>query len=93
MVGAFFGALFAVLAPRLRLRGTRALWGGVIYGLVVMVLMSALVLPLAGDMSGAGQAISRMGGEIGWPTWVALHAIFGLALGAWIYVRPQDLEG
>ena len=93
MVGAFFGALFAVLAPRLRLWGTRALWGGVIYGLAVMVLMSALVLPLAGDMSGAGQAISRMGGEIGWPTWVALHAIFGLALGAWIYVRPQDLEG
>jgi uncharacterized membrane protein YagU involved in acid resistance len=93
MVGAVFGALFAVLAPRLRLRGTRALWGGLIYGLAVMVLMSALVLPLAGDMSGAGQAISRMGGEIGWPTWVVLHAIFGLALGTWIYVRPKDVEG
>ena len=93
MVGAVFGALFAVLAPRLRLRGTRAVVGGLIYGLAVMVLMSAVALPLAGEMTGAGEAISRMGGEIGWPTFAALHAIFGLALGTWVYVRPQDLEG
>ena len=93
MVGALLGALFAVLAPRLRLRDRRALWGGLIYGLAVMVLMSTLLLPLAAQMTGAGQPISRMGGEIGWPTWVVLHAIFGLALGTWIYVRPQDVEG
>ena len=93
MVGAALGALFAVLAIWLHLRDRRALVGGVIYGMVVMALMSALVLPMAAQMSGAGQAISRMGGEIGWPTWVVLHAIFGLALGGWIYVRPQDLEG
>jgi len=93
MVGAFFGALFAVLAIRLHLRDRRAVVGGLIYGLAVLVLMSALVLPAAAHMSGAGQAISRMGGEIGWPTWVVLHVIFGLALGTWIYVRPQDLEG
>ena len=93
MVGAFFGALFAVLAMKLHLREKRALVAGLIYGLVVMVLMSALVLPMAAQMSGAGQPMSRMGGEIGWPTWIVLHAIFGLALGAWIYVRPQDVEG
>lgn len=93
MVGAVFGALFAVLAHRIRLHGTQAVWGGLTYGLAVMMLMSLLVLPLAGNMSGAGEPISRMGGEIGWPTWVVLHAIFGLALGTWIYVRPQDVEG
>ena len=93
MVGALLGALFALLAPRLRLRDRRALWGGLIYGLAVMVLMSTLLLPLAAEMTGAGQPISRMGGEIGWPTWVVLHAIFGLALGTWVYVRPQDVEG
>jgi uncharacterized membrane protein YagU involved in acid resistance len=93
IVGAVFGALFAVLAMRLGLRDRAALWGGLIYGLAVMVLTSALLLPLAGEMSGAGEAISRMGGEIGWPTWVVLHAIFGLALGTWVYVRPQDVEG
>jgi hypothetical protein len=93
MVGAAFGALFAVLAMRLHLRDRRALVGGLIYGLAVMVVMSALVLPIAAGMSGAGQPISRMGGDIGWPTWIVLHAIYGLALGAWIYVRPQDVEG
>ena len=93
MVGAFFGALFAVLAPRFRLREMRAVWGGLIYGLAVMALTSAVLLPIAGGMSGAGDPITRMGGEIGWPTWVVLHAIFGLALGTWIYVRPQDVEG
>ena len=69
------------------------MWSGLIYGLAVMTFMSVLALPLAANMSGAGEPISRMGGEIGWPTWVALHAIFGLALGTWIYVRPQDVEG
>jgi uncharacterized membrane protein YagU involved in acid resistance len=93
MVGAVLGCIFALLAMRLHLREKRALVAGLIYGLAVMVLMSALVLPVAASMSGAGQAISRMGGEIGWPTWIVLHAIYGLVLGAWIYVRPQDVEG
>ena len=93
MVGAVFGARFAVLAMRLHFRDRRALVGGLIYGLAVMVVMSAIVLPIAAGMSGAGQPISRMGGDIGWPTWIVLHAIYGLALGAWIYVRPQDVEG
>jgi len=93
MVGGVLGALFAVLAMKFHWRDNRALVAGLLFGLATMVVMSALVLPVVANMSGAGQAISRMGGEIGWPTWVVLHAIFGLALGAWIYVRPQDLEG
>jgi uncharacterized membrane protein YagU involved in acid resistance len=93
MVGAVFGALFAVLAMRLHLREKRALVVGLVYGLTVMVMMSVLVLPVVAEMSGAGQPISRMGGDIGWLTWVVLHAIFGLALGLWVYVRPQDVEG
>lgn len=93
IVAGFFGALFAVLALMLRLEGTRVLVGGVVYGLAVMAVMSALVLPAAGSFFGAGAPISRMGSEIGWATFAALHAIYGLALGAWIYVRPQDLRG
>jgi hypothetical protein len=92
IVAGLFGALFALLALKLRLAGSRALVAGAVYGLVVMVVMSALVLPLAASMSGAGDTISHMGSEIGWPTFAILHAVFGLALGAWIYVRPQDIE-
>jgi uncharacterized membrane protein YagU involved in acid resistance len=93
MVAGVFGALFAVVAMRLRSGGRQILVGGFVYGLAVMVLMSVLVLPVAGAVFGAGDPISRMGREIGWATFAALHAVFGLALGAWLYVRPQDLEG
>jgi hypothetical protein len=92
MVAGVLGALFALVATRLRFRGTRAVAGGLVYGLVVMVLMSALVLPPTAALFGAGEPISRMGSEIGWATFAVLHAIFGLALGAWLYLRPQDLE-
>lgn len=93
MVAGVFGALFAVVATRLRLRGRQILVGGLVYGLAVMVLMSALVLPVAGAAFDAGDPISRMGSEIGWATFAALHALFGLVLGTWVYVRPQDLQG
>jgi hypothetical protein len=92
MVAGVLGALFALVATRLRFRGTRAMAGGLIYGLVVMVLMSVLVLPPTAALFDAGEPISRMGSEIGWATFAVLHAIFGLALGAWVYLRPQDLE-
>jgi hypothetical protein len=92
IVAGILGALFSLVALKFRFAGTRALVGGVIYGLAVMVVMSAVILPLAASMSGAGDPISHMGSEIGWPTFAALHIVFGLALGAWIYVRPQDLE-
>ena len=93
IVAGVFGALFAVAATRLRLQGRQVLVGGIAYGLAVMALMSALVLPVAGAAFDAGDPISRMGSEIGWATFAALHAVYGLALGTWVYVRPQDLEG
>jgi uncharacterized membrane protein YagU involved in acid resistance len=92
MVAGAFGALFAVLTTKLRLEGNRILIAGAAYGLAVMVLMSTLVLPTVGGLSDAGAPIAHMGGEIGWATFAALHVIYGLALGAWIYVRPQDFE-
>ena len=93
IVAGCFGALFAVAATKFRPRGTQALAGGLIYGLLVMFVMSTLVLPVAGSAFDAGQPISRMGSEIGWATFAALHAVYGLALGMWLYVRPQDIEG
>lgn len=92
VVAGVLGALFALVAITLRWQGRRALTGGVVYGLVVMALMSLFVLPAAGALSGAGDPISRMGNEIGWPTFAVVHAVFGLVLGAWLYIRPQDLE-
>jgi hypothetical protein len=92
MVAGAFGALFAVLATKLRLEGQRILIAAAGYGLAVMAVMSALVLPTAGRLSDAGAPIAHMGSEVGWATFAALHVIYGLVLGAWIYVRPQDFE-
>jgi hypothetical protein len=92
IVAGMLGLLFTVVARQLRLRGTRALIGGLVYGLVVMAIMSAFALPAGAHLFGAGEPMSRMGSEIGWPTFTALHAVFGLGLGVWLYVRPQDLE-
>ena len=91
LLGGAFGCLFAIMARKLRLEGTRAILGGVAYGLGVMTLMSLAVLPQAAKLFGAGEAISRMGAEAGWPTFIAQFAVFGLALGAWLFVRPQDV--
>jgi hypothetical protein len=91
LLGGALGGLFAVAAKRLRLQGTRAILGGLVYGLAVMVVMSLLVLPQAAKLFGAGEPISRMGAEVGWPTFIAHFAVFGLALGAWLFLRPQDI--
>ena len=91
LVGGTLGAFFGVVGRALHLRGTRALAGGVAYGLAVMVLMSLLVLPRVASLSGAGRPISHMGGEVGWPTFVAYFVVYGLALGSWLYLRPQDI--
>jgi hypothetical protein len=91
LVGGTLGALFGVVARVLRLHGARALAGGVAYGLTVMVLMSLLVLPRVGAMSGAGQPIAHMGDEVGWPTFISYFMVFGLVLGVWLYLRPQDI--
>jgi len=90
-VGGALGALFGVVARLLHLHGFRALPAGVVYGLAVMGFMTVLVLPWVGSMSGAGRPITHMGDEVGWPTFVSYFAVFGLVLGAWLYVRPQDI--
>lgn len=91
LLGGSLGGLFAVTARRLRLQGTSALLGGFAYGMAVMVVMSLLVLPRAADLFGTGEPISKMGAEVGWPTFIAQFAVFGLALGCWLFVRPQDI--
>ena len=91
LVGGTLGALFGVAARAVHLHGTRALAGGVAYGLTVMAVMSLVVLPRLGAMSGAGRPITHMGDEVGWPTFVAYFVVFGLVLGAWLYLRPQDI--
>jgi hypothetical protein len=91
MVGALFGAVFGLGARAARLRGSAAVAAGILYGFVVMALMSVVVLPVAGRLSGAGEPISNLAGRVGWATFAAAHALFGLVLGLWVLVRPWDV--
>lgn len=79
---ALFGMVFALLAAFLRLRGMMALMGGLLYGLVVLMLMSFVVLPIVGA--------ATMPTTIGWPSFVIEHLIFGMILGLWLFARPAD---
>ncbi len=90
-VGALFGAVFGLAARVARLRGSAAVAAGIVYGLVVMALMSVVVLPAAGRLSEAGEPISNLAGGVGWATFTAVHVLFGLVLGLWVLVRPWDV--
>lgn len=89
-IGAGFGALFALLARALRLRGVVAVLAGVVYGLVVMALMGLALIPsLAGETAG-DQLIADAPALIGWPVATVAHLVFGLVLGVWTAVAARD---
>ncbi len=81
-LAAFFGMLFGLLW-----RGDRRPGGGatllaaVAWGLVVAVAMVP-VLRLVGGSVGGGDLIAEVPARLGWPTYLAMHLVYGLALGA-----------
>jgi uncharacterized membrane protein YagU involved in acid resistance len=90
-VGGFFGALFAFVAPVSRFPRHRLLIGAA-YGLAVMVVMSAIVLPLVALVLDAGSEVWGLPGRIGWPTFVAMHVVYGLMLGWWRWYGPWGVS-
>jgi hypothetical protein len=83
-IGAGFGALFALLARGLRLRGPAVLVAaGAVYGLAVMALMGLLALPAAAGQTAGDRLIAEAPELLGWPVFAAEHLLYGLALGAW----------
>jgi hypothetical protein len=82
-IGAGFGAVFALLARALRLRGPVAVTAGVLYGLAVMALMGWLVLPAAADQTAGGRLIADAPELLGWPVFAVEHLLYGLVLGLW----------
>lgn len=76
-----FGMLFVLLAHEGR--GARPLalvLAGVAWGLVVAVIMLP-VLRLVGRSVGGGALIAELPAQLGWPTYLGMHLVYGLALG------------
>jgi len=83
MWSALYGVIFALIARAARLHGVQAIVVGLVYGLAVQLVMSVIVLPLVGQ--------GGMVGEIGLPSFTIEHLLFGLTLGLWVALRPQDI--
>ncbi|MBA3551511.1 MAG: hypothetical protein H0W27_01390 [Actinobacteria bacterium] len=82
IVGIVFGVVFALGASRLGVRGAAAAPIGVVYGVAVMLFMAYVGLPITAAVLRGGDMVSDMATLVGWGTFTAEHAIYGLVLGA-----------
>jgi hypothetical protein len=81
-IGAVFGAVFALAATALRLRGVAAtVAAGAGYGLAVAALMGLVLLPWSAGETAGGQVIADAPRLLGWPVFWAGHLLYGLVLG------------
>jgi hypothetical protein len=90
MTGAVYGALFAVAASMLRLRGMVLMLGGVAWGAVAFALSSWVLLPVTASVLSSGDQITHMAKMVGYPTFLAEHLLFGLALGMMLAARRSS---
>jgi hypothetical protein len=87
MTGAMYGAVFGVVASKLRL-GLAPLAGiGMAYGFAVFLVSAYVGLPLAAAVFGSGEPIKNMAEMAGWGTFIIEHLMFGIALGALYALR------
>lgn len=90
MVGAMWGVLFAVVARSLRVTGPSAVGLGVGYGIAVMFVMAFVGLPVTAAVLQGGDMVSDMASMVGWLTFTAEHAMYGLVLGAGYAVATRS---
>ncbi|MGH2820429.1 MAG: hypothetical protein ACRDJ5_07235, partial [Actinomycetota bacterium] len=90
MWGAVWGVVFFALARAAHLRGAPALiLAGIVFGLVVMLLMSWTTLPITAEVVGGGMPIEEMATIVGWGTFSVEHVLFGLVPGVWAAARRK----
>jgi uncharacterized membrane protein YagU involved in acid resistance len=85
MWSALWGIVFGLIAAGLHLRGVAAIIGGMVYGVLVMLLMNFVVLPIVS----APNLLNLLGGT----TFIIGHLLFGMVVGLWPVLRPQDFTG
>ncbi len=81
VTGIMWGAVFGLLVAAMRIPRAFIVPAGVAFGIAVMVVMSFVVLPVTASLFGSGDPIRNMPSMVGWATFTAEHALFGLVLG------------
>jgi hypothetical protein len=88
-----FGMLFVLLTNQGRgARPAALVLAGVAWGLLVAAVMVP-VLGLVGGHVGGGALIAGMASQVGWPTYLGMHLVYGLALGALVGVVVRLRHG
>ena len=87
MIGAMYGAVFAIAAAIMQARGPVLIAAGAVWGAVVFVISSFIALPIAAALFSSGDQISQMASKVGYGTFLAEHVLFGLALGVLLASR------
>lgn len=85
MWSALWGIIFGLIAVGLHLQGVTAVIGAMIYGVLIMLVMNFVVLPVVG----APNLLTLLGGT----TFTIGHLLFGMVVGLWPVLRPQDFTG
>jgi uncharacterized membrane protein YagU involved in acid resistance len=85
MWSALWGIIFGLIASGLHLRGVAAVIAGMVYGVLVMLVMNFVVLPIVG----APNLLNLLGAT----TFIIGHLLFGMVVGLWPVLRPQDFTG
>lgn len=81
MTGAMYGAVFGIIASRIRL-GVAALAGlGMVYGFLVFAVSAYVGLPVAAAIFDSGDPIEHMAEMAGWGTFIVEHLMYGVVLG------------
>ncbi|MGS2810527.1 hypothetical protein [Nocardia sp. MW-W600-9] len=89
MVGAMYGAAFAVLALLARLHGIVLIAAALAWGAVVFAVSTWIGLPLAAAVFGGGDPIRDMASMVGYPTFLGEHLLFGATLGLLLAAWPR----
>lgn len=87
MVGAMYGAVFAVLAQLARLHGAVLVAAAMMWGLVVFAISSWIGLPIAATLFDGGDPVRNMARIVGYGPFALEHLMFGAALGL-VLLRP-----
>jgi hypothetical protein len=81
MVGAGAGIVFVALASLRQVGRAGTVIAGVVFGLIVMLVNTLVVLPVTARVLGGGDPVADMGAIAGRLTFTVEHALFGLVLG------------
>ncbi len=82
MVSAVFGIIYGFAARALHIAGFVSVAAGMMYGVVILLVMSFVVLPIIGSGS--------MPSTIGWPSFTVEHLMYGVAIGLWPLIKAQE---